>query len=73
MGHVAKARDIHGDVLDELEAAIKLGCGIRVRMEDGSHRAGLPLDLYTENHEDYLTIVNHLPIAVSTITRVERL
>lgn len=72
MGHIAKAVGAHCDVLDELEAAITLENKIRVTLEDGTRRAGLPLDLSTSNHEDYLHLKDHLPIPVSIITRVEK-
>ncbi len=73
MGHTAKANDTHCDVLDELEAAITLKRPVRVTFEDGSTRAGLPVDLNTENHEDFLYLESHLPIPVSQITRVEKM
>lgn len=73
MGHLAKTDTFRCDVLDELEAAITLKQDIRVHMNDGLSRAGRPIDLYTENHEDFLQIANHLPIALSSIVRVEKM
>lgn len=73
MGHAAKTDTFRCDVLDELEAAITLRQDIRVDMTDGLSRSGRPIDLYTENHEDFLKLENHLPIAVSMIVGVHRL
>ncbi|MEW6056454.1 MAG: hypothetical protein AB1540_07550 [Bdellovibrionota bacterium] len=72
MGHVAKANTVRCDVLDEIEAAITLKSPVRIWLEDGSHRLGDPLDLYTENHEDFVQLRNHLPIPLSLVVRVER-
>lgn len=73
MGHAAKNVDNRCDTLDEIEAAITLKKPIRVWFEDGAHRMGLPTDLYTKDHEDFLQLENHLPIPVSRIVRIDRL
>lgn len=73
MGHAAKADSHRCDILDELEAAITLRQDIRVHMDSNTSRMGKPLDLYTENHEDFLKIENAPPIPVSVIVRVEKL
>lgn len=72
MGHVAKADTFRCDLLDELEAAITLRQDIRVHMNNNMSRMGRPLDLYTENREDFLKIENAPPIPVSMIVRVEK-
>jgi transcriptional antiterminator Rof (Rho-off) len=72
MGHITKTEDFRCDILDELEAAVTMKRTIKVYFEDGSHRTGLAKDVYTENHEDFLQLENHKPIAVSMITRVEQ-
>lgn len=72
MGHPGKTDEIRCDVLDELEAAITTKTTIRVHLEDGSHRMGMPKDLYTEAGEDFLQLESHLPIPVSLIVRVEK-
>lgn len=73
MGQPARTPDTRCDILDELEEACVRKAEIRVHFGDGSTRAGLPKDVYTENHEDFLQLENHLPIPVSMITRVEKL
>jgi transcriptional antiterminator Rof (Rho-off) len=73
MGHAAKIPENRCNVLDEIEAAITLNRDVRVFLQDGSRRSGSPQDLYTENHEDFLKLENHLPIPVSHILRVEKM
>lgn len=73
MGHSAKNTDSLCDIIDELEAATTLRKNIRVHLEDGSSKAGFPTDVFTTKHQDFLQLENHLPIAVATIVRVERL
>ncbi len=71
MGHAAHPVS-RCDVLDELEAAVTLRHTIRVWLTDNSSRVGLPVDLVTHDGEDFLHLVNHRPIPVTNILRIQR-
>lgn len=73
MGHAAKIPDNICDVTDEIEAAITLKRPIKIFLDDGSTRMGMPKDLYAENHEDFLRLEDHVPVPVTRITRVEKI
>lgn len=73
MGHAAKIPGNICDVSDELELAISHKNRVRVVLEDGTHRMGLPQDIFIENNQDFLRLQGHLPVPLASITRVEKL
>jgi len=61
------------DLIDELEAAVTLHQSVEVWLRDQTRQDGLPLDLITHDHEDFLFLADHTPIPVTDIYSVVRI